>query len=130
MTDKKIETVAAPAILPIQTKHLAAPAILPIQTKHLAAPAILPIQTKHLAARFKMKATALRRILRNMPAYADGVHTNYRWAEKDPRIADIELAIKKLVEDKATRAKAAKAALDARVLASTKQSAVDAKLPA
>ena len=90
--------------------------------------AILPIQTKHLAAKFKMKATALRRILRSMPEYADGVHTNYRWAENDPAIAKIEAAIKKVVEDKAARAAAAKLALDARIAAAAKQAKVDAKL--
>jgi len=91
--------------------------------------AILPIQTKHLAAKFKMKATALRRVLRSMPAYADGVHTNYRWAENDKAIDAIAAAIKKLAEAKAARAIAAKAALAARVEATKKQAAVDAKLP-
>lgn len=86
-----------------------------------------PIQTKHLAAKFGIKATALRRILRSMPAYADGVHTNYRWAENDPKIADIDAQIKKLAKDKQERAAAAKAALDARKAAADKQAAVDAK---
>jgi hypothetical protein len=90
--------------------------------------AILPIQTKHLAAKFGVKATALRRILRTMPAYADGVHTNYRWAEDDKRIADIAKAIKKVEDDKAARATAAKLALAARVEASKKQAAVDASM--
>jgi hypothetical protein len=89
--------------------------------------AILPIQTKHLAAKFNMKATALRRILRSMPAYADGVHTNYRWASMtDPKVKEIEVAIKKQSDDKAARAKAAKAALDARVAASAVQAKADA----
>lgn len=87
-----------------------------------------PIQTKHLAAKFGIKATALRRILRSMPAYADGVHTNYRWAENDPAIAQIDMQIKKLARDKQERATAAKAALDARTAASAKQAAADAKL--
>ena len=92
--------------------------------------AIMPIQTKHLAAQFKVKATMLRRVLRSMPAYADGVHTNYRWAENDKRIADIALALKKVEDDKAKRAAAAKLALAARVEASKTQAKADAKLPA
>ena len=92
--------------------------------------AIMPIQTKHLAVKFGMKATALRRVLRSMPAYADGVHTNYRWAENDKRIDAIAAAIAKLTEEKAKRAAAAKLALAARIAAAAKQSKVDAKLPA
>lgn len=88
---------------------------------------VMPIQTKHLAVKFGMKATALRRVLRAMPAYADGVHTNYRWAENDPRIKDIEAAIAKMAKDKADRAAAAKAALEARKAATEKQAQVDAK---
>lgn len=97
-------------------------------TATTTAPAILPIQTKHLAVKFGMKATALRRILRSMPAYADGVHTNYRWAENDKRIADIEKQVKKLSDDKAARAAAAKAALAARVAAAAVQAKADTKL--
>lgn len=60
--------------------------------------------TKQVAAKFNMKPTALRRVLRSMPEYADGVHTNYRWTgEKDPAIAKISSAIA------AHRARAAKA---------------------
>lgn len=95
-----------------------------------AEPAIMPIQTKHLAAQFKVKATMLRRVLRSMPAYADGVHTNYRWAENDKRIADIALALKKVEDDKVKRAAAAKLALAARVEASKTQAKADAKIPA
>lgn len=97
------------------------------ETKPTPATDLKPLQTKHLAKRFNLKATHLRRILRSMPDYADGVHTNYRWAENDPAIARIAAAIKKQEEDKAARAKAAKAALDARVEAGKKQAAVDAK---
>jgi glycerophosphoryl diester phosphodiesterase len=93
-------------------------------------PTVLPIQTKHLAAKFNMKATALRRILRSMPEYADGVHTNYRWAENDPKIKAIEQAISKLTAEKSARAEAAKAALAARVAAATAQAKVDAKAAA
>ena len=88
---------------------------------------VLPIQTKHLAIKFGMKATALRRILRSMPEYADGVHTNYRWAENDKRIDAIGKQIAKLAEDKQKRAEAAKAALAARVEATKKQQSADAK---
>lgn len=88
----------------------------------------MPIQTKHLASRFKIKATALRRVLRSMPDYADGIHTNYRWSENDPRIAKIELQLKKLEQEKADRAKAAKTALDERAKKLAATAAADAKL--
>jgi hypothetical protein len=87
----------------------------------------LPIQTKHLAVKFGMKATALRRVLRSMPEYADGVHTNYRWAENDPKIKTIELAIAKLAKDKEDRAAAAKAALESRKAKAEAQAKVDAQ---
>lgn len=98
-----------------------------IIAKQIAAE-LKPLRTKHLAAKFGMKATALRRVLRSMTEYADGVHTNYSWAEKDPAIARIEAAIKKAQEDKAKRAEAAKLALQARTEAAKKQAEVDAKL--
>lgn len=80
----------------------------------------MPIRAKHLAAKFNLKPTTLRRILRNMPEYADGVHTNYRWAEKDPRIGRIEAAVKQARTEREAKAKAAKEALDARVKAAAK----------
>jgi len=86
-----------------------------------------PIQTKHLAARFGMKATALRRVLRSMPDYADGVHTNYRWAEKDPAIARIEAKLKQLAKEKEDRAKAAKLALEKRAAEAKAAAAADSK---
>ena len=89
---------------------------------------VMPIQTKHLASRFGMKATQLRRVLRAMPEYADGVHTNYRWAENDKRIADIAAAVKKLADDKAARAAAAKKALEERGAKLAAQVKADAKL--
>lgn len=85
-----------------------------------------PIRTKHLAIKFGMKATMLRRILRSMPAYADGVHTNYSWSENDPAITAIQAQINKLTKEKEERAKAAKAALLARTEAAAKQAKVDA----
>ena len=88
----------------------------------------MPIQTKHLAKEFGIKATALRRILRSMPEYADGVHTNYRWAEGDKRIPLIKAQIEKAAADKLARAKAAKEALDKRTAAAKVQAAADAKL--
>ena len=93
-------------------------------------PAIKPIQTKHLAAKFGMKATALRRVLRSMPDYADGVHTNYRWSENDPAIAKIKTAIDKLATEKIARAKAAKEALDKRAAALALQAKADASVKA
>jgi hypothetical protein len=98
--------------------------------KAIPAVEVKPIQTKHLAVKFGMKATALRRILRSMSEYADGVHTNYRWSENDPKIKTIELQIAKLATEKKARAEAAKAALAARVAAATTQAKADAKLPA
>lgn len=89
--------------------------------------AILPIQTKHLAVKFNLKPTALRRILRSMKEYADGVHTNYRWAENDPRIAQIAAQIAQLNKAKTDRAAAAKLALEQRIAATNKQQQVDAK---
>lgn len=85
----------------------------------------MPIQTKHLAAKFNMKTATLRRVLRSMPEYADGVHTNYRWAEKDKRIDAIEKQIVKMAKEKTERAAAAKAALDARKAKTAKQAEVD-----
>lgn len=89
-----------------------------------------PIQTKHLAAKFGIKATQLRRVLRSMAEYADGIHTNYRWAEKDPAIDRIALALKKASDDKIARAKAAKAALDARAAAAAVQAKADSTVKA
>ena len=73
------------------------------------------LTTKHLAARFNMKGTQLRRILRSMPDYADGVHTNYRWDEKTDshKIKAIEAKIKDLAVKKQARAAEAKAKLAA-----------------
>jgi hypothetical protein len=91
------------------------------------ATATLPIQTKHLAVRFGIKTTQLRRVLRSMPEYADGVHTNYRWAENDKRISAIESQIKKLEKDKFDRKAAATAALESRKAKAAKQAEVDKK---
>lgn len=83
-------------------------------TPATSTPDLKPLRTKHLASRFNLKATALRRILRSMPAYADGVHTNYSWAENDPAIKAIETRIGELSKEKVARAAAAKLALDKR----------------
>lgn len=98
----------------------------PTTTPATTAAPEMPLKTKHLAAKFGMKATQLRRVLRSMPAYADGVHTNYRWTENDARIADIEAAIKRLADEKASRATAAKAALAARVAKAAAEAKADA----
>jgi hypothetical protein len=102
--------------------------VTPTTVTPVPTPELRPIQTKHLAIKFGMKATQLRRYLRNMPEYADGVHTNYRWLENDPAIDRIGTAIRKAQADKAARAVAAKAALDARVVAANKQAQVDAQV--
>lgn len=94
-------------------------------TPETTTPDLKPIQTKHLAVKFNMKATALRRILRSMPEYADGVHTNYRWAENDKSIQRIAAKIQELAAEKAKRAAAAKDALAKRVAETAKQAAVD-----
>lgn len=71
------------------------------------------LTTKHLAARHNMKGTQLRRILRSMTDYADGVHTNYRWDEKADaaKLKAIEAKIKDLANKKQQRAAEAKAKL-------------------
>jgi hypothetical protein len=104
----------------------------PVSTGNSATATVvdMPIKTKHLASQFGIKATALRRVLRSMPEYADGVHTNYRWAEKDPRIAQIKAAIDKQAADKLIRAKAAREALEARAKALETAAKVDAKAKA
>ena len=70
------------------------------------------LKTKHVAAMFSMTPVALRRVLRSMPQYADGVHTNYRWDPKDKKALDtIGAAIKAIEVKKAAAAKAAKEAI-------------------
>ena len=89
------------------------------------------LKTKHLAAKFGLKPTALRRVLRSMPEYADGVHTNYAWqGESDPAIAKIAAAIKTRKEEAEKKAIAAKAALAAKAEADKKQAEVDKKAAA
>lgn len=51
------------------------------------------IRTRQLAARFNLKPTQLRRILRSLPEYRDGVRTDYVWREGDPEIARIEAVV-------------------------------------
>lgn len=53
------------------------------------------LKTKHVASHFGIKPVQLRRVLRSMPRYADGVHTNYRWAMPADKslIAEIGKAI-------------------------------------
>lgn len=85
----------------------------------------LTVKTKHLAAMFGIKATALRRVLRSMSEYADGVHTNYAWAENDKRIPAIKAKLETLAADKLARAKAAKDALDKRAEALAAAAKVD-----
>lgn len=88
----------------------------------------MPIQTKHLAAKFGIKATALRRVLRTMPEYADNVHTLYRWSENDPRIDDIEVKLAEIEQEKATKKAAALDALHARAAKMELQAKVDASM--
>lgn len=89
-------------------------------TPAMPATELRPLRTKHVAAQFKLKPVALRRVLRNMTEYADGVHTNYSWAENDPMLKKIEAAIKSS-NDKRDKAKAdAKAKLEAAKAAEVK----------
>lgn len=98
------------------------------ETKKIETP-VASLRTKHLASKFKIKATHLRRILRSMPAYADGVHTNYKWAEGDTKaLAAIEAAIKAAADKKIEAAAKAKAALAAKKLEETAQAKTDAKV--
>jgi len=50
--------------------------------------------TVDLAKKLGMTPVALRRILRSMPEYADGVHTNYSWENDDPMIERIRVFVK------------------------------------
>lgn len=79
------------------------------------APATITIlKTKEVAEKFGITPVALRRVLRTMPEYADGVHTNYKWDEKDTKaLRSIETAIAKVKKDKEAKAKEAKAKLEA-----------------
>lgn len=71
------------------------------------------ITTKQLAPKYNLKGTQLRRILRTMPAYADGVHTNYAWHPVTDKaaLAQIDAAVKAIADKRAKRAADAKAAL-------------------
>lgn len=88
---------------------------------------VKPIRAKHLAAKFGMKATAFRRILRTMPEYADGVHTNYAWAENDAkafkRIEGVIAGLKAKREAAAKEAKDKIAKAEAEAKAAAKQDA-------
>ena|SRR5579859_6912927 len=69
---------------------------VPVQSKpEQNVPAEVTIlTTRHLAKKFNLKPTQLRRILRSMPEYNDGLHTNYAWAGwDDPMIKKIEAKI-------------------------------------
>lgn len=67
------------------------------------------LTTRHIAAMAKIKPTQLRRVLRSMTEYNDGMHTNYSWVEGDPMIDKIiarvharaQAATDKKLEDKA-----------------------------
>ena len=87
----------------------------------------ITLKTKHLAAKFGLKPTALRRKLRDMPEYADGVFTRYSWQGwSDPMIAKIEAKIeadKKAAQEAAAKAKAE---LEAKAKAEANAKAADA----
>lgn len=85
-----------------------------------------PLRTKHVAQKFGLKPVSLRRVLRSMNEYADGVHTNYRWAENDPMLPKIAAAI----ETHRKRSEKAKAEAQARLKASKAQQEVQAKADA
>ena len=86
------------------------------------------LRTKHVAAKFNMTPVQLRRVLRSMPKYADGVHTNYRWDPKDTKAMDeIGVAIKALAAKKAAAAQAAKEALAKAEATKKAQDVLDSK---
>jgi hypothetical protein len=86
------------------------------------------LRTKHVAAMFNIKPVSLRRILRTMPAYADGVHTNYRWDPANKKAIDeIGAAIKALEAKRAKAAETAKAELAKKAEEAKKQAAIDKK---
>lgn len=103
----KNETVVAKPVVPA----------VAVTTVTVPAPELKPIQTKHLAIQFGMKATQLRRILRSMPEYADGVHTNYAWAVNDPAIGRIAARIKAIADKKVEAARQAQLAIEAKAKA-------------
>lgn len=51
------------------------------------------LNTSDLAKRFGVTPLVLRRILRSMPKYADGVPTKYAWDNADPIISEIEALV-------------------------------------
>lgn len=71
------------------------------------------LKTKQVAAQFKIKPVQLRRVLRSMKRYADGVHTNYRWTlpGDEKVIAEIGTAIALRAKEAAERKAAAQSAL-------------------
>lgn len=89
---------------------------------------VASLRTKHVAGMLNIKPVALRRILRSMPRYADGVHTNYRWDPKDSKaIEEIRAQMKVLADKKAKAAEAAKANLAKAQEAKTAQEKLDKK---
>lgn len=70
------------------------------------------LQTKHVAKMFNMRQQQLRRILRSMAEYADGVHTNYAW---DPADKAALQRIKAAIDAKAAKAEAAKKAAQEKI---------------
>jgi hypothetical protein len=96
--------------------------VAPVATIVQAAPTVLtgpsvaqPIFTTfHVAQKFGMTGVALRRVLRSMPEYADGVHTAYRWVsidDADPIMTRIAEAIGLRSAQRAAAQQAAQAAL-------------------
>ena len=99
-------------------KATSTPAATPAKaTTHAAAaiPAPALLKTAHIAKRHGMRPQALRRILRAMPDYADGVFTRYGWDPTNPKhaaqLTAIDARIKQLNAAKIEAATAAQAAI-------------------
>ena len=77
----------------------------------VVAPVVPIFTTKHVAAIFGITPMQLRRILRTMPEYADGVHTNYAWPDLEGSIARIRATVTGVQTKRAAAQVAAQAAI-------------------
>lgn len=51
------------------------------------------IRTKDLSAQLKLTQKHIRRILRSLPLYDDGVYTKYAWLKDDPELPKVSALI-------------------------------------
>jgi len=52
------------------------------------------VRTKDLAAQLKVTEKHIRRVLRSMPEYDDGIYTKYEWSKNDPMLSRITGSMK------------------------------------